>query len=227
MAERGLLGILIIILAVLLFAQPDLAWPVRSMFGWNAETTDVSRLREENIALRAESAVLHDRLGRIPSEFQSEKTASVFVSYPFNFKNQLLVSAGRNEDVREGDTVFLPDPSSSTKRGIFIGRVESVQEKTSVVQTVFDSRFQLGVRIGEEGIESLMTGGSRPKLTLIPKTAEIRPGDVVIAAASQLPYGLAIGEVKEIALASGGLLQEATVRFPYDITQVRTVLLAR
>lgn len=218
MAERGILATLIILLVVLIFVQPDLAWPVRSFLGPSGGPTDVQRLDSENISLRADLGVLRER-GAAP-RFPGGITASVYVRYPFNFKNQLLLDVGRNMDVKEGSAVIIGDGSDS---GILLGRIESVEEKSSIVQTIFDARFQMGVRIGESGVESLLEGGGQPKLTLIPKNAEIRAGDIVFSAAPHLPYGLAVGEVKDTTLASGGLLQEATLRLPYDLNRIRTV----
>ena len=79
--------------------------------------------------------------------------------------------------------------------------------------------------IGEGGVESLLVGGSRPTLTLIPKSSAVQAGDVVYLATQDLPYGLAVGSVREVRMASDGLLQEATMDFPYDLNQIRTVLI--
>lgn len=227
MAERGILAFLIILLTVLVFAQPYLAWPVRHMFERSAGLTDANKLAIDNESLRAENAILRERNTVIPPQFSSEKEANVFVRYPFNYKKELLIDIGKNSDVKEGDTVLLPDTSSGEKRGILVGRVESVQDKTSLVQLIFDSRLRIGVRIGDQGVEALLTGGDTPKLTLIPKSAQVGSGNIVYAASANLPYGVVIGEIKDVSLADGGLLQEATLRFPYELSDIKTVVVTR
>ena len=93
------------------------------------------------------------------------------------------------------------------------------------MKTAFDSGFDTPVRIGPLAVDALMKGGLVPQVALIPLNAQINSGDVVYSASPDFPYGLSIGEIKEIKISSDKLFREATLEFAYDINEIRSVFI--
>lgn len=216
--ERFILWILAILIIFLIFWMPS--WSDSfSKFFWAAPSYNASELLLENQALKAEVAALAE-IKRIwqTADMADALPAAVFSRYPLNFKDKIFVNVGRKSGVSAGQAAILPGK-------ILIGRVEKVFNNSASIQTVLDPKFQAAVRIGEAGIEAVFEGGNEPKLTLIPKGAEIKPGDIVYVADSNFPYGLPIGEVREILVSEGDIFLEASLRFGYDLNSLRAVLL--
>ncbi len=149
---------------------------------------------------------------------RSAISASVFSSYPLNYKNLLSINAG----LADGVTVGMP---VTLEGNILIGQIIEVSESQSLVRTVFDKDWSLPVRIGAAERDALLVGGQNPKLTLIDKNAEIHPGDVVVSAKKDLPYGLKVGEIATVAESVSSSFKEASLIFSYDTKDLRKVLI--
>lgn len=171
---------------------------------------EIVSLRAQIEALRAE--LLHAQLGIARAKTQRELPAKVYSLYPFSDKSLVTVNVGKAHGVREGMPVVI-------ERTLLLGRVRSVYEGTSTVQTVFDPKFQIPVRAGEEESDALYAGGLAPALQLIETKSGVRSGDFILSAASNLPYGLVLGSVHEVV--ERGLLKEATVRPSFEMKSVR------
>jgi cell shape-determining protein MreC len=188
----------------------------------NMEDAEAQNAAIQTESLKAALASLEDlrsRLGMLP---RIGVLAPVHARYPFNFKHELTVGAGRLRNVAAGDAVLVPAQESSAA-AVFVGTVVKIFDDQAVVKTIFDPEFRLPVRIGPRGIDALLTGGAEPRLTLIAKSAPVVGGESVYAAGTDAPYGLAIGSLRELAPAKDQLFQEATVSFPYDPGDIRVV----
>ena len=216
MAKNSLLlGILIIAAVFLLFLSPLLN--LRNLFSSETPGNDnLSALIIENNNLKTELTAWKGSGSHSPVA-QPGKTTEVFVysRYPFNLKNELLINAGADFGITSNRAVLF--------RKIFIGKTEQVQKNKTSVMTVFDSRFQLAVRIGEKAVEALLVGGNRPRLTLIPRGTQIYVGDKIYSASPDFPYGLPIGEVLNTMISADQSFGEADVKFDYDLNNVRAV----
>ena len=151
--------------------------------GLNNNQAELDLLRKENSQLKT---LLLDR--KTKNELNPIK---VYSSYPFNNAKEIAIASGSEHGIKEGDIVTY-----GTKT--LIGRVKSLSQKSSIVSTIFDQDWEIPVRIGEKEIDALLKGGNSIKAILISKDAPIKPGDLIISAGAGLPYGLAIGTVKEI-----------------------------
>lgn len=229
MRERWVIVLLGVGIALLLLVKPSLSSRVRSWFEADTSWEKISekQLLLENVAQKSELITLeeirrvfsHGDLHAIP--------ALVYSRYPFNLKQELVITAGSAQGVRAGDAVVIPvDASSSvhTARVILVGKISTVLRDAAVVETVFDQRFQTAVRIGHDGTESLLVGGVTPRLTLIAKHASVNENDAVLVAAPELPYGIAVGTAKDIHLQKDELFEEASLETQYDINGVKSVL---
>ena len=223
---------LIVLGAFLLLFEPSTGWQVHRFLSSPAlqETTGHS-LVLENTALKTELAKLRDLQNQLPRLRGEYLAAFIYSSYPFNLRKEILVSVGRNEGVIEGQAVVIPASTMSLSATdgdvIFFGKVEKVFEDTALVQTIFDSRFELAIRIGDSGVDALLIGGNKPKLTLIPRKSAVANGDAVYSAGVQAPYGVALGEVKDVRPSADNLFNEATLSFPYDTNVLHAVLILR
>jgi len=213
MREGWVLGILVALIAAVLILGPAPAVRLGNLWEGRMPVPDRDLLIE-NEALKAELAELEELRKHLPDRMPAGSLpVFIYSRYPLNFKNELIVSAGGNDGVKEGMIAVLPGRSGDS---VLVGRVAQVFPETSLVLTLFDPRFQTAVRVGER---------TEPKATLIPKKDEVKEGDVVSAAGAGFPYALAIGEVARMLPASDQLFQEAAVRLPYDSNELRSLIL--
>lgn len=230
----------------LFFFYPSLSWKIQTFFSStkSPQSGEYQRIVLENESLNAEVAGLRQikknppavSLLNPPAKNDNLLPVFVYSRYPFNFKNELLVNAGADQGIEIGRAaVIAPDNGSSsnpvrdyisnTANPILVGKIEKVFENVSLVQTIFDSRFQSAVRIGKSGTNALLKGGNEPELALIPKDAKIANGDVIYSASPNFPYGLAIGNVSNVRISSGQLFQEADVEANYNPNELQSLLI--
>ena len=230
MRERWLIILLTIFIAILLLIKPSLSSRVQAWLRMDAprpQTTE-KQLLLENAALKSELITLEEIRRVFGRGDLHAVPALVYSRYPFNLKQELVVAAGSAQGVRAGDAVVIPvDASSSAHvtQVILVGKVSAVFSDTSVVQTIFDPRFQTAVRVGHNGAESLLVGGVTPHLTLIAKNASVNENDAVFSAVPEFPYGIAVGTAKDIHLQKDELFEEASLEAQYDVNNVKSVLI--
>jgi cell shape-determining protein MreC len=218
--EGWLLIVLIVIFIVLIFLEPSYGWKVRIWLTPQAALqADDPSLAAQNETLEAQLAVLQSIQSQIPNSSPDYIRAMIYSRYPFNFKDEILVSAGTNEGVAVGKVVVF--------QGIFIGTIEKTFDDSSLVQTVFDSNLKMPVRVGVTGYDALLVGGTYPVLTSIQKSAPLTPGDIVYTAESELPYGLPVAIVASTSTSPDDLFLGASLGFAYDLNTMQTVLIAK
>jgi rod shape-determining protein MreC len=170
--------------------------------------SEVTALQQENASLRVQ---LFDQSLTSPTN-----TVEVYSDYPLNSKQEILIAAGSNEGVKEGDVVTWGS-------NVLIGKVITVLGDSSIVSTVFDPSWQMAVRIGSSQIDGLLQGGVSPTVTLIPQNGQINVGDMVIAAASGFPYGMEVGVVENISDTPNSVFRQAALQTEVDISDLRNV----
>src|SRR6185436_7095763 len=143
----------------------------------------LSELELENQSLAGQLAELKNLPSIIKENNKTYIYARVYSTYPFNNADKLLINAGSDQGVVVGSVVLA-------KPGIFLGEVVTVAKNTSEVRTLYDPGFEMPVKIGQGGIDSLLLGGHEVKLTLISKKKSAQSGQSVFSAAKQYPYGL-------------------------------------
>lgn len=223
--EKIFIGTVTLATLLLALFDPSTGWRMQRVLEGHAGRT-VDETRIENTALKAEIAGLLTAKRPTSVVNNGYRSAFVYSRYPFNFKNEMLVSAGSEQGLRVGQAAFFMPGDAETPtagRAIMVGQVTQVFTETALVRTVFDPAFQLAVRIGTPGVDALLKGGTEPKLVLVPKTAALDDGDAVYTATAELSYGLPLGELTNVRLASDQLFQEADLRLGYDIPDLRVV----
>lgn len=219
--ENLFLGILAAGIIALVIWQPRATWWLQNFLlsGLNRSPVDINNLQTENLSLKSRLAVLDDIKNQLPTWSPQYVRAMVYSRYPFNLKNELLIDIGREDGIDPGEPVFFDE--------VLIGRVDKVFVNTSLVKTVFDAKWQSAVRIGSRGFEGLLVGGNDPRITLIDKKAEISAADPIYNAHKDFPYGAPVAEIKQIEPSSDQLFKEATLHFPYQMNDIRTVLVLK
>jgi len=172
------------------------------------------KLEGQILLLQEENADLRAQLFR--EDITPEDSAIVYSSYPFNNKSEIIISWGASENISIGD-------AATFGQSILVGRVKEVADKKSVVTTIFDPGFETAVRIGTGAVDALMRGGNELTLEFIQGDAEIEVGDRVVTASNDLPYGLEVGQIKEIHTKGGSVFKTATLKPSFEIKALRNV----
>jgi cell shape-determining protein MreC len=214
MSSKHLLIILTCIVLVLAFVRPGIGFKVRDAVQGN-EVSLADGADAEIIMLKSQLARRELVAYQLPSPAKKTTRAEVYSRYPFGIKSEILVNVGDAEGIRVGQPARF--------REALVGVVTKVFSHAAVVETLFDARAKYAVRVGKKGVDALLEGGGEPHLTLIANGAEIASGVAVYAAAPSVPYGLAVGAVKEVRAGRNGLFQEATLTLPYNLSDVRVL----
>ena len=181
---------------------------------------------QENVLLKLQNENLKAQLQRAkdgvvapvdPDEQRSYVEARIFSTYPFNMKDTVTIDRGSADGI-------VGAMIATVSNSILLGQVVGVEEHSAVVRTIFDSRWQLPVKIGPDHINGLFEGGNDPKVILVEKP--VKMGDGVFSAAKEFPMGIKIGEIKEVKADASGIFKEATIRTPYAIGDISTVYLS-
>jgi len=220
-SNKWVLLALIAVLAALIFLKSYYGWEIRKFLAPNFGVQDstIGDLMLQNQNLKAELAKLSSIKSQFPNRAPNFIGAMVYLHYPLNFKNELLLNVGARDGIAVNKVVVAG--------GVLIGRISGIFADTALVETVFNGDFQTAVRIGSWGTQALLRGGTMPKLTLIPLDAGIAGGDIVYSASPDFPYGLPIGEIGAITTSSDRLFREATLNFAYDINSISAVMVAK
>ncbi len=170
---------------------------------------------EDKIAsLEAENLKLRKQI--LSKDGIDSVSAKVYSSYPLNNRSEIAISAGKKNGIEVGDTVVYGD-------NVLVGKITNVFKSSSIVTTIFDPSWEISVRIGDNEVDALLSGGNELTLTLIPKEIEIKPGEKVVSAGSNIPYGLKIGIVRSVSDIPGGVFKKAIVEPDFQIRQLRDV----
>lgn len=186
-------------------------------------------LYQENLSLKIENENLKAQIQLIKSDnhlnnfvsspiFINSISAKIFSTYPFNIKDVVEIDKGQNDGVKKNMIAIIGED-------ILFGQVINLADKSSQIRTIFDSNWQLPVKIGDQKVNGLFKGGNDPKITLIEKSVNI--GDGVFVSSKDFPMNLKIGEIKDIKNDAGGIFKEAIIKTPYNLNEVERIYLIR
>jgi cell shape-determining protein MreC len=228
MTQKYVFYFLIFLITVLVFINPSFIFQLKKkLINFNENNNnELSNLEKENLILKSQLAKLSNLNNFLNKAPESKiKPAFVYSHYPFNLKNEILIDLGGEGDFLLNKAVVLTPKTQQTENQnfIFIGKIEKTYKNFSSVQTVFDPNFKLAVKIGQSQSDALFVGGPQPKLTLISNDSEVNTGDIIYSAQPNFPYGLIVGEVKEIKLLPDSVFKEALISFPYDLNKINLV----
>jgi rod shape-determining protein MreC len=175
--------------------------------------SELDNLKNHNLELEAQ--LLNLRIGNTDEKAKDRVMAKVYSLYPFSNRSEIVINKGLNVGIKEGMVVVVENK-------VMVGKVKTVYETSSIVQTIFDKSFKIPVRIGETETDAFYDGGLTAKLSLIDSKSQIKEEDFVLAADKDLPYGLVLGRITGITNATP--LKEARLQPVYELKNLRNVV---
>jgi len=173
---------------------------------------DIEALRAENAALRG-LRTENDEL-RAALDFRTDGkddlvTARVIARTSDDIFHGLVIDRGEEDGVRAGQPVVAGD-------GVIVGKVRSVRARTASVMLLTDTKSRLAITVHDEtGTVGVLEGerGLGMRVTLIPASAKIAPGDPVTTSGLEpgVRRGLVIGTVDQVIKNAQDPFQSATV----------------
>ncbi len=186
-----------------------LSSPISSVEDAITAVSEISHLRQENAALRADNArlagwyqqaetlkaenVVLRRMLNVPDNTEYRYvTARVIADVRGPFLHSVVVEAGSND----GATVGLP---ALGEQGL-AGRIAQVGERASRVLLITDINSRIPVLVGNGRERAILAGDNSPLPTLVFGSQDVTfaPGDQVVTSGhgGLFPPGLAIGKVE-------------------------------
>ncbi len=187
-----------------------------ALFSGNQDLDAAHNLILENQQLQAQILTLSKNPYGTVIDKQGYVVAKIYSTYPFNDRGLLTINAGNKAGVKKLASVTIGGY-------LFLGQVTEVFETYSLVRTIFDSGWQLPVKVGTDANDALLIGGREPRLSLIVKDKNLESDQSVYTAGKDFPYGLKIGIIKEITNDVGSAFKEAGISLPYAISDVTEV----
>ncbi len=167
------------------------------------------RLLLENISLKEELKEVKERVGFKEGKFLKAK---VYAFSPFNDQKNILINLGRNDGLKEGQSVLL-------EKKIFLGKITKVFSHQSEVETIFSLNFKEPV-IFQNKTQALLVGGIFPKVKYIPLQSGVKNGDEIYVLRQNLPY-LYVGKIENLKKESS--FEEGTVSIDINYKKINEV----
>ncbi len=208
--------------------------------GNDQEISDIENLKNENSGLREENTKLKEQVRELEILKSENNTLKEYVnlknkyadyetvpanvierSYS-NYDKIIIINAGKSDGIEENMPVI-------SESGL-VGRILSVTDKTSKVQTIIDTASTVSATIStsEESIllKGTLADDKNLKATSIPVEASILQGDDVVTSGlgGIFPKGILIGTISQVVNTKNELDRYATVNPATDFSKLETVL---
>jgi len=190
------------------------------------DTGEIPVLRAERDRLAEENTTLKGQLAF------KERTTHTFISgrvigaSPDPGRNMLLVDRGRADGVLAGSAVVAGD-------GIYVGKVQAVQENSSTILLPNDNRSKVIAAFLSDAAKTrgIVEGQFQLglQLSFVPTNVTILKDTVVVTSGRErgIPPGLVIGSVAEGRTQSTDLFQSAALTPPLDYDTVSLVAIVK
>jgi rod shape-determining protein MreC len=134
-----------------------------------------------------------------------------------------LIDQGRAEGVKDGLPVLAP-------QGI-VGRIVEVYPEYSKVMLIVDAKSGADAMVQSTRVRGVLKGkgGNRCSLDFVPKSADVRVGDLVLASGlvGLYPKGLVFGKVSKVNKKNPGVFQDIEVTPSVDLSTLEEVLVVK
>jgi rod shape-determining protein MreC len=199
---------------------------------------DLRALRDENLRLQRESAILQRRISQLEEQaLETQRlqgllamretsqakylAARVVGKDATNWFKTILIDRGSQSGLRRNQPVVAPD-------GV-VGRVVEVTPTAAKIQLITDPVSAAGGLIQRTRVTGIVSGnlGAGLKVRYLPLLADIVVGDEVITSGmgGVFPKGVPLGRVTAVERRSGALFQEATLAPKVDLARLEEVLI--
>jgi rod shape-determining protein MreC len=149
--------------------------------------------------------------------------ARVIAYDPSLWSRCALIDQGKAEGVKDGLPVLAP-------QGI-VGRVVQVFPEYSKVMLIVDGKSAADAMIQRTRVRGILKGkgGNRCSLDFVPKSADVRVGDLVLASGlvGLYPKGLVFGKVTKANKKNPGVFQDIEVTPSVDLSTLEEVLVVK
>jgi rod shape-determining protein MreC len=199
---------------------------------------DLRALRDENLRLQREAAILQRRISQLEEQaLETQRlqgllamretsqakylAARVVGKDATNWFKTILIDRGSQSGLRRNQPVVAPD-------GV-VGRVVEVTPTAAKIQLITDPVSAAGGLIQRTRVTGIVSGnlGAGLKVRYLPLLADIVVGDEVITSGmgGVFPKGVPLGRVTAVERRSGALFQEATLAPKVDLARLEEVLI--
>ncbi len=176
---------------------------------------------EDFNTLKIENNLLNKKIQALEKNKEEEKNyilAKIYFNYPFNFQSKIALTFDNfKPDLVKANSAIL------VNKKFLLGKVVEILNNKVIGLTIFDQNWKSSVLISENKAKALLVGGYEPMLTFIDKNNLPKKGDLVISVDENLPYGLIVGEVKEVILNEAEVWAKATLNLPYNFNFLNEV----
>jgi rod shape-determining protein MreC len=149
--------------------------------------------------------------------------ARVIAYDPSLWSRSAIINQGKAQGVKEGLPVLAP-------QGI-VGRIVTVYPEYSKVMLIVDRKSGADAMVQRTRIRGMLKGkgGNRCSLEFVPKSADVKVGDLVLASGlvGLYPKGLVFGKVTEANKKNPGVFQEIEVTPNVDLSTLEEVLVVK
>jgi rod shape-determining protein MreC len=199
---------------------------------------DLRALRDENLHLQREAAILQRRISQLEEQaLETQRlqgllamretsqakylAARVVGKDATNWFKTILIDRGSQSGLRRNQPVVAPD-------GV-VGRVVEVTPTAAKIQLITDPVSAAGGLIQRTRVTGIVSGnlGAGLKVRYLPLLADVVVGDEVITSGmgGVFPKGVPLGRVTAVERRSGALFQEATLAPKVDLARLEEVLI--
>jgi rod shape-determining protein MreC len=222
----------------IVYAQTWLATRYQAIQNYLNAPEDVERLRSLNLELQAEISRLQSEIIDLKQQVADTRILSALVDFartnPENryiaanvigrdtspFMQYVLIDRGSDQGLRRGMPVV-------TQQGL-VGRIAAVLPNAARVQLITDTGSSINVRLEPSGAPGVLQGQVTGNIALemIPKTAEVNPGDLVLTSGlgGNYPSDIIIGQISNLRSRENDLFQRASVQPVVDFQNLEIVL---
>ena len=149
--------------------------------------------------------------------------ARVIAYDPSLWSRSAIIDQGKVQGVKEGLPVLAP-------QGI-VGRVVEVYPEYSKTMLIVDRKSAADAMIQRTRVRGILKGkgGNRCSLEFVPKNADVKVGDLVLASGlvGLYPKGLVFGKVTAANKKNPGVFQEIEVTSSADLSALEEVLVVK
>lgn len=210
------------------------------VFGIGDYVINIGTLSEDNGKLKKQVASLQMKLADY-SEVKKENervakllnlrhnegysfiaVANVIALDSSNWSRYLRIDRGSKDGVKRGDIVM-------TEQGL-VGRISEVGNSTSKVMMITDAQSSVGGRVQRSRDIGIVQGvPSEGSLTMvdIPRTADIRRGDVIMTSGigGVFPAGIPVGRITSVEGETSGLFRTCALKTEVDFGKLEEMMI--
>lgn len=220
-------------------AQTWLAVRVQALQNYVNTPQDLTRLRNENIELEAEVSRLQSEIIGLKQQIGETRVLSALVDFaraqpenqyraatvigrdPSPFLKYIIINRGSDDGIRRGMPVV-------TQQGL-VGRVAAVTAGAARIKLITDADSSVNVRLEPSRVQAVLLGevSGEVSLDMIPQSAEVKSGDLVLTSGlgGNYPSNILIGQISGVRRLETELFQKASVQPVVDFSQLEIVLI--